>query len=77
MMDTFRKAGIKYAVLTTRHTSGFCLWQSNATEFDVANSPYKKDVVKSFVDACRKYNIKPCLYYCLWGKDWKPWNGIL
>lgn len=74
MMSAFQKAGVKYAVLTTRHTSGFCLWNSKATEFNVANSPYKKDVVKLFVDACRKYNIKPCFYYCLWGKDWKPWE---
>jgi alpha-L-fucosidase len=74
MMQAFKKAGIKYAVLTTRHTSGFCLWDSKVSEFDVANSLYKKDVVKLFVDACLKYNIKPCFYYCLWGKDWKPWE---
>ncbi|HLP15830.1 MAG TPA: alpha-L-fucosidase, partial [Bacteroidota bacterium] len=74
MMSAFQKAGVTYAVLTTRHTSGFCLWDSKVTKFDVANSPFKKDVVRLFVDACRKYNIKPCLYYCLWGKDWKPWE---
>ena len=80
MMETFQKAGIKYAVLTTRHTSGFCLWDSKATIFDVASSPYSKDVVKIFVDACRKHDIKPCLYYCLWGnKDWNPsaWNPVI
>jgi len=75
MMKTFRKAGIKYAVLTTRHTSGFCLWDSKLTSFDVANSAYPHDVVKLFVDACRKYKIKPCLYYCLWGGgNWYPWE---
>jgi alpha-L-fucosidase len=74
MMSAFHKAGIKYAVLTTRYTSGFCLRNSMATKFTVANSLFKKDVVKLFIDACRKYNIKPCLYYCLWGKDWKPWE---
>jgi len=77
MMATFQKAGVKYAVLTTRHTSGFCLWDSKVTQFDVASSPFKKDVVKLFVKACRKHDIKPCLYYCLWGsKDWNPvnWN---
>ncbi|NWJ51453.1 MAG: alpha-L-fucosidase [Bacteroidetes bacterium] len=74
LMSIFQKAGIKYAVLTTRHTSGFCLWDSKTTQFDVASSPYKKDVVRMFVDACRKHNIKPCLYYCLWGNYWKPWE---
>lgn len=80
LMTTFQKAGVKYAVLTTRHTSGFCLWDSKVTKFDVANSPYKRDVVKLFVDACRKHAIKPCLYYCLWGsKDWNQanWNPTI
>jgi alpha-L-fucosidase len=80
MMETFKKAGIKYAVLTTRHTSGFCLWNSKVTNFDVANSSFQHDVVKLFVDACKKYDIKPCFYYCLWGgKDWNPakWNPII
>lgn len=80
MMSTFQKAGVKYAVLTTRHTSGFCLWDSKTTHFDVAGSPYKKDVVRLFVDACQKHDIKPCFYYCLWGgKDWNPsdWNPQL
>jgi alpha-L-fucosidase len=80
MMETFKEAGIKYAVLTTRHTSGFCLWDSKVTNFDVAKSAFQKDVVKLFVDACKEYDIKPCLYYCLWGgKDWNPanWNPII
>jgi alpha-L-fucosidase len=80
MMAVFHNAGIRYAVLTARHTSGFCLWDSKVTQFDVASSPYRNDVVQLFVDACRKYNIKPCMYYCLWGsKDWNPaeWNSII
>ena len=80
MLSVFRQAGVKYAVLTTRHTSAFCLWDSKTTRFDVANSPYKKDVVKLFVDACRRNEIKPCFYYCLWGnKDWDPtvWNPVI
>lgn len=80
MMRTFQKAGIKYAVLTARHTSGFCLWDSKVTSFDVAGSACPKDVVRLFVDACRKYEIKPCLYYCLWGnKGWDPatWNPVI
>jgi alpha-L-fucosidase len=80
MMSTLQKAGVKYAVLTTRHTSGFCLWDSKTTRFDVASSPYKRDVVRMFVDACRMHDIKPCFYYCMWGnKDWNPasWNPTI
>jgi hypothetical protein len=77
MMNVFQRAGIKYAVLTARHTSGFCLWNSKVTAFTINNSAYQQDAVRLFVDACRKYHIKPGLYYCLWGnKDWNPavWN---
>jgi alpha-L-fucosidase len=80
LMAVFHNAGIKYAVLTARHTSGFCLWDSKVTKFDVTNSPYKLDAVQLFAEACRKYSIKPCIYYCLWGsKDWNPaeWNSII
>jgi alpha-L-fucosidase len=80
MMVVFHDAGVRYAVLTARHTSGFCLWDSKVTKFDVGSSLYKKDIIRIFVDACLKYNIKPCLYYCLWGnKSWNPadWNSII
>jgi len=80
LMAVFQEAGIRYAVLTARHTSGFCLWHSKVTKFGVESSPYKNDIVKLFVEACRKYKIKPCIYYCLWGnKDWNPadWNPII
>ena len=68
-----KRAGMRYAVLTTRHTSGFLLWDSDTTAFDVASSPKKTDVVGEFVRQCRKQGIAPGFYYCLWGgKDWMP-----
>jgi alpha-L-fucosidase len=68
-----KQAGMKYAVLTTRHTSGFLLWDSATSAFDVAASPNKTDVVGQFVQECRRLGIAPGLYYCLWGgKDWMP-----
>lgn len=65
--DTLKAAGMNYAVLTTRHTSGFLLWDSPTTEFDVANGGDKTDVVKAYVEECRKADIVPGLYYCMWG----------
>ncbi|MHC4441837.1 MAG: alpha-L-fucosidase [Planctomycetota bacterium] len=69
-IDAIKKAGMKYAVLTTRHTSGFLLWDSLTTEFDVAASGNKTDVVKEFANHCRKHGIAPGFYYCLWGGKW-------
>jgi hypothetical protein len=67
-----KKAGMKYAVLTTRHTSGFLLWDSATSEFDVASSPNKTDVAGQFATECRKQGIAPGFYYCLWGGNWMP-----
>ncbi len=69
---TMQAAGMKYAVLTVRHTSGFLLWDSATTLFDVAASPNPADVVDQFVKECRKQDIAPGLYYCLWGGSWNP-----
>jgi alpha-L-fucosidase len=66
-----KDAGMKYAVLTTKHDGGFCLWDSKAPwrgkefAYDVAASGNKTDVVKAFVNACKKYGIAPGFYYCL------------
>jgi len=69
----FKAAGMKYAVLTTRHTSGFLLWNSATSDFDVASSGNPTDVCKEFANECRKQGLVPAFYYCLWGgKDWMP-----
>jgi alpha-L-fucosidase len=66
-----KDAGMKYAVLTTRHSAGFCLWDSKVPwhgkefEYDVAASGNKTDLVQAFMDACKKYGISPGFYYCL------------
>lgn len=61
-----RDAGMKYAVLTTKHVAGHCLWPSKHTDYSVANSTDKTDVVGAFVTACRKYHVLPGFYYCSW-----------
>ncbi|BBH22425.1 hypothetical protein Back11_37700 [Paenibacillus baekrokdamisoli] len=63
---TAKEAGMNYAVLTAKHHDGFSNWPSKYTNFSVAQSPWKEgkgDVVKAFIDACRKYDVKPGLYY--------------
>jgi len=70
--EVAKKAGMKYAVLTVKHTGGWCLWDSKFTNsHDItAFKNYKNgngDIVKEFVDACRKKGIKVGLYYCFPG----------
>ena len=62
---TARMTGMKYAVLTAKHTLGHCLWDSNDYTYDVASSTEKTDVIDAFIRACRAERIKHGLYYCV------------
>ena len=61
-----RDAGMRYAVLTTKHVSGHCLWPSKHTDYSVATSGNKTDVVEAFVNACNEKGLMPGFYYCSW-----------
>ena len=65
-MRTAKDAGMKYAVLTTKHVAGHCLWHSKYTDYHVGTSGDKTDVVDAFVKSCNKYGIMPGFYYCSW-----------
>jgi len=60
-----RDLGARYAVLTAKHMSGFCLWDSAGYDYDVAASPNKTDVVAAFVSACQEFGLRPGFYYCI------------
>jgi len=63
-----RDAGFRYVLLTTKHHDGFCLWDSKYTDYDVASSPMKTDVVAATAAACKKYGLKFAIYYSLWDR---------
>lgn len=63
-----KAAGMKYAVLTTKHHEGFCLYDSAYTEYKITNTAYEKDLVKEYVEAFRLEGIKIGFYYSL--LDW-------
>ncbi len=63
-----KDAGMKYIVLTTKHHDGFCLWDTKLTDFNIMNSPFKRDVVKELSAACKRAGIAFGTYYstCDW-----------
>lgn len=61
-----RDAGMKYAILTTKHVAGHCLWPTKHTDYSVVNSADKTDVVDKFVSECRAKGVLPGFYYCSW-----------
>jgi len=67
-IQTAREAGFRHVVLTTKHVDGFCLWDSNYTDYDVASSPVKTDIVAEVAKACKKYGVQLGIYYSLWDR---------
>ena len=63
-----KAAGMKYAVLTTKHHEGFCLFDSQYTDYKSTNTPCGKDLVREYVDAFRAEGLKIGFYYSL--IDW-------
>ncbi len=63
-----REAGMKYVVITSKHHEGFCLWDSDYTDYKVTNTPYGQDLLKPFVEAFRAEGLKVGFYYSL--IDW-------
>ena len=63
-----KAAGMKYAVLTTKHHEGFCLFDSKYTDYKSTNTPCGKDIVREYVDAFRAEGLKIGFYYSL--IDW-------
>lgn len=60
-----RSANMSYGALTTKHHSGFCIWNTKTTDYNVMNSPLKRDVVKEYVDAFRANGLNVMLYYSI------------
>ena len=63
-----KNAGMKYITLITRHHDGFSMWNTKYSDFNIMNTPFKKDVVKLIADECHKQGIQLFLYYSL--LDW-------
>ncbi len=58
-------AGMRYAVLTAKHVDGFCLWPSAHTDYSVASTPMRRDLVGEFVRAFADAGLAVGLYYAL------------
>jgi alpha-L-fucosidase len=65
---TARAAGARYAVLTAKHHSGYAMFHTRLSDFSIAQSPFRRDIVAEFADAFRAEGLRVGLYYSL--SDW-------
>ena len=62
---TAKEAGMNFSILTAKHDSGFCLWDSANYDYDVGNSPFKADIIADFIAACKAEGIAPGIHYSI------------
>lgn len=63
-----KESGMKYMVLVAKHHDGFAQFATQVSDYNIMNSPYARDIVKAYADACHKQGMKLGLYYST--RDW-------
>ncbi len=79
-MSAARRAGFRYAVFTARHCDGYSMWPTEYGNFSTRQKMHGRDLVRPYVEVCRKHGIKVGFYYV--PTDWNfnpkgwPWPGF-
>lgn len=63
-----KESGMKYMVLITKHHDGFSMFDTALSDYSIMTTPYGRDIVKPFVEACHRHDMKVGLYYST--RDW-------
>jgi alpha-L-fucosidase len=63
-----KAAGMKYMVFTSKHHDGFCNWDTKYTDYNIMNTPFKRDVMAELAAACKKHGMALGFYHstCDW-----------
>ena len=72
-----KEAGMKYAVMTAKHHDGFCLFDSEYTDYKISNYVEAADYTRDYIEAFRSQDLKVGLYYSLidWHHEDYPYVG--
>jgi alpha-L-fucosidase len=63
-----KEAGMKYMVFTAKHHDGFSNFDTKVSDYNIMNTPFKRDIVKELSDACHRGGLKFGVYYSQ--RDW-------
>ena len=71
-----KEAGMKYAVMTAKHHDGFCLFDSQYTDYKISHYVPNRDFTREYLDAFRKEGLKVGLYYSLIDWHYKDYPNV-
>ena len=71
-----KKAGMRYIIVTSRHHDGFSNWATKQSDWNIMNTPYRRDILRQLADECRAQGMKLGFYYSLldWMRDDYQWR---
>jgi alpha-L-fucosidase len=60
-----KAAGMKYLVFTAKHHDGFSMWDTKQSAYNIARSPFRRDVVRELSAACARAGLMFGVYYSI------------
>lgn len=69
-----KRVGCRYMTVTAKHHDGFCLWDTDLTDFKITNTPFGRDLIGELIEACHRRDFRICLYYSQ--PDWHHPNYV-
>ena len=62
-IDVAEEMGAQYICFTSKHIDGFCMFNTQYTDFNIMNSPYGRDILKELSDECHRRRFPLAIYY--------------
>ncbi len=63
-----KEAGVKYITLVAKHHDGFSMYATRLSDYNIMNTPFRRDVARELADECRRQGLRFCTYYSI--IDW-------